>query len=870
VIGRRAAGALFAGVIATAALQAQAPPAAPQPVPKFRAGVDVLVVEATVVDRREDVVRGLGPADFTAEVGGTPREVVSADLVEYTPPSPDAAGGGDYEISTNDPIESGRVVMLLVDQSGLGGQSRPVLEAAQRWVRSLGPKDRVGLVVFPRGGARVEFTTDHGRVAEELGRVVGSDVPPPPFSYYNVSIWEATRIAAEDDFVTREVVARECKGAGDPYCPRNVEIRARTMVFDAKAQAYPVLEALRSLVDGLGATPGPKHAVLISPGWALIEKEAAVEIGHVAAAAARANVVVHTLTTEGWTLAAARGKPQTTPMQDQALLLNNVEMVSGMTGGRAVRLTASYDAAFTQLNGGLSGYYRLGIRALPEDLDGKDRRITLKVTRRGAQLASYRRVFAAPPPAPPADDPEAALREALKNGTPLSALGLRATTFVLHATGAPRDIRVVVAGDLSRAAPGKGSVVAALYQRDGRPVDAREATIDVPASGTAPISLSIDAPPGSYGLRLAVRDAEGRVGSLERLVDATWKKAGRVETPGLVLFHTRPGGSPLPVFDGVEPGDELVVQLALAGSGPLAAVPVELEVRPLGGTPLMRRRARVVETTGGQTVAHDTWPVALLPPGRYALGARIGDAELSRAFTVRAGSGVPAPIAPVFARPGFAIAGVVDPALLDPVRERLGGRAEAKVRFDAALDALRAGELDAAAAGFRAVQQAAPDFAAALVYLGACYAAGTRDREAASAWQRALAIEPSPLVQRLAIEAWLRLGVPAPAQALIAQARERWPADPTFVRLQAFATLAEGKAADGLALVAALPDPDSPALLLALATLYDAARRGTPIHDAAADLEAMRRLRERYAAVHGEALGLVDAWMAALAGGAGR
>jgi VWFA-related protein len=871
--GRRVAGALLAGFVATAAVRAQAPPQDPAQPPKFRAGVDVVVVEATVLDRREDVVRGLGPADFSAEVGGRRREVVSAELVEYTPPSPDAAGGGDFEITTNDPVERGRTVLLMVDQSGLRPESRGVMAAAQRWVRSLGPKDRVGLIAFPRGGVRIEFTTDHERVAEALSRVVGSDPPPPPFSYYNVSIWEATRIVDDDAFVTNEVVQRECKGVGDPYCPRNIEIRAETMVFDAKAQAFPVLESLRSLVEGMGATPGPKHAVLISPGWGLIERDAAIEIGHVAAAAARSNVTVHTLTAEQWALAAARGKPQTTPMQDQNLLLSTVEMLSGMTGGRAVRLTASYDSAFTQLNGGLSGYYRLGIRALPEDLDGKERRITLNVTRPGTQLASYRRVLVAPPPAvtATADDPEAVLRDALKNGTPLSALGLRATTYVLHATSAPRDVRVVVAGDLVRATPGKAKVVAALYELEGRPVNAREAIVDVPASGEATISMSVDAPPGSYGLRLAVLDADGRAGSLERLVDARWKKAGRVETPGLVLFHARPGsGAPVPVFDGVDPGDEIVVQLALGG-GPIAGTQVALELRALGGTtPLMQRRARIAQTTSGQTVAHDALPASLLPPGRYTLGARIGDTALARAFRVRAGTGAPAATAPALARPPFEIAAVLDPAVVEAAVGRLAGRPDVTTQFSAGLDRLRLGELDDAAATFRAVQQAIPDFAPALVYLGACYAAGTKDREAISAWQRAQAIEPSPIAQRLAIDAWLRAGAPASAQALVTQARERWPTDPAFERLQAQVTLAEGRTAEGLGLVANLREPDPSTLLLALSTLYDAARRGAPIQDAAGDLETMRRLRERYAGMHGESLGLVDAWIAAVGQGAAR
>lgn len=874
-----------AAALAANGLRAQAPASPPQ----FRAGVDVVVVEATVLDRQRNVVRGLGSADFTAEVGGKRREVVSADLVEYAVPSADAPPDADeLDITTNEPVESGRTILLLVDQASLRPEARGIIEAARRWVVSLGPKDKVALIGFPRGAARLDLTADHARIAAGLDAMVGSAPRPQPFSARNVSVWEAIRIEDGDTFTRNEVIARECRGI-DPACERELDMQAKSVVFDGRAESLPVLQSLRAIVRGLGGLPGPKHAVLISAGWALIEREAATEMGRVAVEASRANVTIHTFTTESWALAASRSKPTLRPVQDQLLLLSSVEMLSSMTGGRAVRLASSHDAAFSALNGGLAGYYRVGIRALPDDLDGKAHRISLRVTRAGASLSSYRRVLVAPPPAAAATaDPEVALREALKGGAPRTAVGLRATTYVLHGTGAPRDIRVVVTGDIARAAAGAATVVAALYHLDGRPVTARETTVDVPVSDRAGLAVSLDAPPGSYAMRLAVRDAEGRVGSLERLVDATWKKAGRIETPGLVLFHGRPGSPPAPIFDGVVAGDEIVVQLAVMGDGRLTQTPVEIDVRPAAGTsPLMHRAARVTQTTSGQSVVHETLPASLLPPGRYTVSARIGGTVLSRRLAVRPGPAtpvagptaapIPGPRVPVgagvaaagstaFARTRFTTAAVLAPALVDPAIERLASRPEVRAQFSAGLAKLQRGELDDAANEFRAALRAAPDFAPALVYLGACYAAGAKDREAAGAWQMALVREPTPTVQRLAIEAWLRADRPASAQALIAKARERWPDDPAFPRLHAQTSIAEGRTAEGIALITALADPDPATLLLALGTLYDAARRGMPIADAARDLDTMRQLRERYAALHGDSVALVDAWIAELAG----
>jgi hypothetical protein len=322
------------------------------------------------------------------------------------------------------------------------------------------------------------------------------------------------------------------------------------------------------------------------------------------------------------------------------------------------------------------------------------------------------------------------------------------------------------------------------------------------------------------------------------------------------------------VFDRVTSADQLIAQMALSAHP--GAVPVTVELSRLGdSTPLLRRTARIARTTIGQTVAQDSLPAAMLPPGRYVVSAAVGPARpFTRSFLVAAAAAPAAGpgLASTFARPRFVAAALLDAAVSGPALARLADRQEQQARLAAGLRKLEAGDLDAAAAEFRAVQQASGNFAPAHAYLGACFAAGGNDRDAAAAFQKALALEPSPLVQRMAIEGWLRAGAPAAAQALVAQARERWPGDRSFDNLEARAAIADGKAAEGLARVAAMPDADPPTLLLALAALYDAHRRAAPIGGAAADLEAMRQLRDRYAAAQGESLALVDLWIAEAAG----
>ena len=269
--------------------------------------------------------------------------------------------------------------------------------------------------------------------------------------------------------------------------------------------------------------------------------------------------------------------------------------------------------------------------------------------RRGLTLANTRRVFAARK-APTADaltsgDPQVALRAALESPAPALGLDVRAGAYVLHADAGMRDVRVVVVGDIARAARGRATAVAALYDLDGKPVSAMESVLDVPA-GRRTADHRADRAAGALSLRVAVRDAAGHVGSLERPVDARWKKVGAIETPGLVLFRLALGASAPSglVLDSIIRSEQLITQLS---RWPAADCDDADRVRgdaagergAAGTTPGADRGDH-----GRRAVARDALPAVTLPPGRYTMTAKIGTTGLARSFSVPAAavpSGVP-------------------------------------------------------------------------------------------------------------------------------------------------------------------------------------------------------------------------------------
>ena len=162
----------------------------------FPASVDLVAVDVTVVDKQGRPLSDLRLEDFSVQVGGKPRRVVAAQLVssaspqpvtgESTPPTPAAVAPA---FSSNRDTPRGRLIVLVFDVGFMtSGGGRAAAEAAERFVARLGPQDRVALVTLPTG-PKVDFTTDHSRVAEAVRNVRGGRwfMKGP----YNLSLAEA-------------------------------------------------------------------------------------------------------------------------------------------------------------------------------------------------------------------------------------------------------------------------------------------------------------------------------------------------------------------------------------------------------------------------------------------------------------------------------------------------------------------------------------------------------------------------------------------------------------------------------------------------------------------------------------------------------
>ena len=142
------------------------------------------------------------------------------------------------------------------------------------------------------------------------------------------------------------------------------------------------------------------------------------------------------------------------------------------------------------------------------------------------------------------------------------------------------------------------------------------------------------------------------------------------------------------------------------------------------------------------------------------------------------------------------------------------------------------GDLDAAANKFRETLRIDSEFFPAAFYLGACYAAGGKDREAAGAWQTSLVTQSdAPFIYTLLGDAFIRLRDTRAALDILGEASQLWP-DDDQVRLRlGTAQAMAGKQADGVRTLdpylSRHPD-DHERLLIALRAIYEVRSTGQP------------------------------------------
>ncbi len=184
---------ILAGVLASLALS-QAP--AQPPLPKFRTGVDVVLLDVTVLDRDRRPVRGLQAADFTVLEDGTPQPIVTFE--ELDSPEPDGSlvpwmREVAPDVRTN-AADDRRIVLLILDDGLISFRHRENVKGIGRTIiDQLGPADQVAIIYTGNNAKSQEFTNDRAVLRRTVERFVETTVGGSAFQNTIQTVKRATQ-----------------------------------------------------------------------------------------------------------------------------------------------------------------------------------------------------------------------------------------------------------------------------------------------------------------------------------------------------------------------------------------------------------------------------------------------------------------------------------------------------------------------------------------------------------------------------------------------------------------------------------------------------------------------------------------------------
>jgi VWFA-related protein len=464
--------ALLATAILISSPTAQQPPASP---PTFRAGVDLVTFDVSVLDKDRHPVRGLTAADFTVLENGKPQTIIGFRAVDMPDRLAFRAGWmrAVPEDVVSNVVDADRVVMIVLDDwwmSNTAIDSEYLRHIVRDVVDGLGPSD-IAAVAYPflqREGQ--DLTTDRTLLFAAIDRF-------RPHGFKGNS------------------------GA----CPRGDCVR----------------DAVRGAAEALSAWPTKrKILVYVGPGFAVGTG------GNIEQGAFEENI-------QGWSDVASHEAMLT------ALRRNNVSVyeysVRGVTGsivsrgGSTSNITGGFDVQNTntpwdrvpEMFAENDSYYVIGYQTNTPPTDGKPRSVVVRVSRKDARVRARPGYY---PPAPPDPKKKAhgiipPLDKAMAGALPANALPIDLTVAPFGTTRPDKEAALAIVAGISQAPdlPFKDTlnVAARAYSSEsamGKAVwnGVSRATIQLLRAPTATGDVHYDTPiridvkPGRYQVRLGI------------------------------------------------------------------------------------------------------------------------------------------------------------------------------------------------------------------------------------------------------------------------------------------------------------------------------------------------------------------------------
>jgi VWFA-related protein len=586
--------------------------------PVFRSGIDLLTLQASVLDKDGRPVSDLSAEDFAVTVEGKPRKVLFAKFRGTTTAGASPAAPGPGAVAShadNTGTAGGRLVMFVVDRDTIKtGSEKALLESAGTILDALSPADAVGLVSVPGGG--VDPTRDRSRVREELQRISGTQ--PQAIGGVrerNVTWEEALAYERAERATISRVVERECSTNEGPRCAQDLETEARTFLFAGREHARALLQALGGTLKALTPVRGPKYVVLLSGGEPF-DQELLTYYNQFAREAATARVMLHAVHIDQPDADASNRAVVSSAFGGRDMA-SGLTTMTGLTGGAYYAGVGSATGVMERIRTEITNDYELGLETGAADAGGRLLDVAVKVTRPGLSVRARKQVVLAKEDAA-AGDPVLTL---LAQPTDVADLPIALASYTTRGVE-PTTLRVLLSAEISGVpATGASEWAFAVFDRNKVIADGRQELTGEGSRRT--ITTSLQLPPGRYRIRLAATAADGRSGSIDAPLPVGLRAAGKLQMSDLIVGTSMSGR--------MQPQRRIVQGQRLAAlfetlSPDVAALEktrIAMEIIPApGGDPV--QRLLMASRSGASDVlllSEAQIDTTALAPGRYVASA---------------------------------------------------------------------------------------------------------------------------------------------------------------------------------------------------------------------------------------------------------
>ena len=392
-----------------------------QQTPSFRAGVQVVEVDARVFDRDGRFVTGLTQDDFEILEDGVRQQVVAMSLV-----------GGRSAGSTGSGSSAGSVPMEPTER--VEPMAGPVPGSRQTWIfffdlNHLTPGagfDRARKAVeefvrlrFKEGDLAGVVAGDkmvNNRLTDVRAELVAAVKSVKPRGETRARMIEMTRewprfrdedeamqVARNNNEAVQRAVQRACSDDPDAcqMADSAVSQKGARLASMLQKETFETFAAINGLATGLARVPGPKTIVFLSDGFATVGFEESLRtlVGQTARSGSR----VYAIDVRGLGRAHA-GLGDAATFDDAAggparfdALEDGVNSLAVDTGGLMIRNENNIGRALDEIATDSGTYYVLGYQPANASFDGKYRKIEIRVKRPGLKVRARQGYLALQP-----------------------------------------------------------------------------------------------------------------------------------------------------------------------------------------------------------------------------------------------------------------------------------------------------------------------------------------------------------------------------------------------------------------------------------------------------------------------------------------